>query len=169
MSYWMNMSMAFKGDRVRQKLGQEIERTFTLNLLSQIYHGIWAVDKPNVQTKLQAWPNLIYMFECRVLSEEVMLWIKFALLNLAFQMSYWIITHICPDDSFRGRCSSCQYIFPSQKSIYMYSFVLDSNNPYKLMLLPESLCICWQLHMFFFFSLYKFPFPNKVWKVSQRV
>lgn len=40
---------------------------------------------------------------------------------------------------------------------------------YKLMLLPGSLCIYWQLHMFFFFPLYKFPFPNKVWKVSQRV
>lgn len=50
-----------------------------------------------------------------------------------------------------------------------HSSVLDTNNPYKVMLLPELLCVCWQLHIFFFLPLYKFPFPNKVCKVSQRV
>lgn len=50
-----------------------------------------------------------------------------------------------------------------------HSSGLDTNNLYKVMFLPESLFICWQLHIFFFFPLYKFPFPNKVCKVSQRV
>lgn len=52
---------------------------------------------------------------------------------------------------------------------YIYTALYWILTTYKLMLLPESLCVSWQLHMFFFFPLYKFPFPNKVWKVSQRV